>query len=61
MGDRGLTVKIFEPQLSPGYVIRIEGADGFKWERNFFGQEETAEFIREEVRKATDFKSDPTK
>jgi hypothetical protein len=54
IGHRGLTIKIFEPALSPEYVIRIEGAGGFRWERTFFGPvEQTPEFVLQEVRKAT--------
>jgi len=49
----GLTVRIFEPALSPEYVVKIAGPNGFNWERSFLGHEETPEFIREEVRKAT--------
>ena len=54
IGGRPLTVRIFEPALSPDYMIRIDGPEGFKWERTFFGPvEQTADFIQEEVRKAT--------
>lgn len=54
IGHRGLTVKIFEPALSPEYMIRVEGAGGFRWERTFFGPvEQTPEFVRQEVHKAT--------
>lgn len=59
IGHRGLTVKIFEPALSPEYVIRIEGAGGFRWERTFFGPvEQTPEFVRQEVHKATAYPAD---
>jgi len=48
------TVRIFEPQSGPEYVIKIEGPNGFKWEQTFFGPEEEApEFIRKAVEKAT--------
>jgi hypothetical protein len=59
IGHRGLTVKIFEPALSPEYVIRVEGAGGFRWERAFFGPaEQTPEFVRQEVHKATAHSAD---
>lgn len=59
IGHRGLTVKIFEPPLGPEYVIRIEGASGFRWERTFFGPvEQTPEFVRYEVQKATAYPTD---
>ena len=47
-------LRIFEPQTGPEYVIKIEGPSDFKWDRTFFGPEEqTPEFIRAEVAKAT--------
>jgi hypothetical protein len=47
-------VKIFEPQNSPEYVIKIEGPKGFAWNRTFFGPvEQTPAFICEKVREAT--------
>jgi hypothetical protein len=59
IGHRGLTVKIFEPQNSSDYVIRVEGAGGFRWERAFFGPvEQTPEFVRQEVHKATAYPAD---
>jgi hypothetical protein len=53
IGHRGLTVKIFEPQNSADYLIRIEGANGFRWERAFSGPEQTPDFVQQEVEKAT--------
>jgi hypothetical protein len=48
------TVRIFEPQSGPEYVIKIEGANGFRWEHTFLGgHEQTPDFIRKEVQKAT--------
>lgn len=47
-------VRIFEPQNSPAYIVRLEGPDEFRWEKEFFGPvEQTPKFIREEIRKAT--------
>ena len=48
------TVSIFEPQAGPEYVIKIKGPNDFNWERTFFGPgEQTPEFIRNEVHRAT--------
>lgn len=48
------TVRIYEPQSGPQYVVKITGPNDFTWERTFFGpHEQTPEFIGEEVRKAT--------
>jgi hypothetical protein len=47
------TVSIFEPQDRPDYIIRIEGPNSFRWERDFFGPtEQTPEFIKNAVKEA---------
>lgn len=46
--------KIFEPQMSPEYIIQLQGPNGYNWERKFFGPvEQTAEFIKQTVHQAT--------
>jgi hypothetical protein len=53
-GSEPWKVRIFEPPSSSKYVIKIEGPNEFKWENSFFGPvEETPEFIRNAVQKAT--------
>jgi len=48
------TVRIYEPATSPEYVVKIEGPDGFNWNRTFLGpEEESPEFIRTAVTEAT--------
>jgi len=47
-------VRIFEPQNSPAYFIRLDGPNGFRWEQEFFGPvQQTPRFIREEIQKVT--------
>jgi len=48
------TVRIFEPQASPEYVVKIGGPNDAKWNLTFFGPEEQSpEFIRNAVARAT--------
>lgn len=55
-GSQTWQVFIFEPQSSPEYIVKIEGPEGFTWERSFLGvQEQTAQFIGAEVRRATHY------
>jgi hypothetical protein len=43
-------LRILEPQLRPDYIVKIEGPDGFEWERTFFGPvEQTPELVRDEI------------
>jgi hypothetical protein len=47
-------LRIFEPQGGLEYAIKIEGPNGFKRDRTFFGLEgQPPGFIRAEVAKAT--------
>jgi hypothetical protein len=48
------TVRIYEPATGLEYIVKIEGPNGFNWERTFWGPEEEApEFIRSAVADAT--------
>ncbi len=52
--DEDWIVWIHEPQERSGYLVTIEGAHGFLWERRFVSpHERTPEFIRETVFRAT--------
>ncbi|HXJ93160.1 MAG TPA: hypothetical protein VMT20_09800 [Terriglobia bacterium] len=46
-------ISIFEPQDRPDYIVKIEGPNNFRWERDFFGPtEQTPEFIKHSVKEA---------
>ncbi len=46
-------IQIREPQNMPNYIVTIHGPSNFKWVRDFFGEEDTPDFIRQEIWKAT--------
>jgi len=41
---------IEESQNSIAWTIKIDGPNGFQWEHEFFGQEQTPEFIEREIK-----------
>jgi hypothetical protein len=53
-GSEAWEVSICQSQSRDEYIVKIEGPEGFAWERAFFGvHEKTPQFIEQEVWRAT--------
>ncbi|OFV96502.1 MAG: hypothetical protein A3H28_06200 [Acidobacteria bacterium RIFCSPLOWO2_02_FULL_61_28] len=55
IGDRhgDWITSVFEPQLSPEWIVEIKGPQNFIWSHTFFGpHEQNPDFIRRMVRQA---------